>query len=105
MNKISQFWNRIPPPVQKWVKGLEVAVISGLISSLLTIPTADFSTRQGWAKFIAAEAAVMVGCVRLYLAQSPLQNVLSVTQKKSELTDGDLTLKTTDTNVVTGPKP
>lgn len=103
MNTIKAFWNKIPAPVQKWIKGLEVAVISGLISSLVTIPVADFSTKQGWAQFVAAEVAVMAGCVRLYMAQSPLQNVIVATEKKSELTDGNITLTKSETNVVSGP--
>ncbi len=78
-------------------------MLSGLISSLVAVPVSDFSTKQGWAKFIAAEFAVMAGCVRLYMAQSPIQNVLVSTEKKSELTDGNITLKQSETNVVAGP--
>lgn len=82
MDAIKQFWNKIPAPVQKWLKGLEVAVLSGLISSLVAIPVSDFSTKQGWAKFIGAEFAVMAGCVRLYMAQSPFQNALKSDTKQ-----------------------
>lgn len=77
-------WNRIPEKLRTWIKGLEVAIVTGVISGLVTLPTADFSTKAGIAKFAATIATVAGGCLRLYLIQSPIQNVL-------------LQVKTTDT--------
>jgi hypothetical protein len=106
MNTIKSLWSKIPAGVQKWLKGAEVAIVSGVVSSLVAGPNADFSTKAGWTKFILTEVGVMGGCLRLYMAQSPLQNVLTATETKSEITDGDVTVKTTQTNVVTGgPTP
>lgn len=103
MKTIIDLWNKIPAKLQTWLKGLEVAVVSGVISALLAAPSADFSTKAGWAKFLATVGAVIGGCVRLYLTQSPLQNVITATEKKSVVTDGNVAVTTTETNVVTGP--
>jgi len=76
MNKLNVFWQKIPPPVKQWLKGLEVAVVTGCISAIVAAPFADFGTKAGITKFALTIVATAGGCVRLYLAQSPIQAVL-----------------------------
>lgn len=84
MKKILQLWNRLPPRLQQWLRGLEVFVLTGIVTALLKSPSADFTTRAGLAKYFGEILAVAGSCVRLYLAQSPIQTVLFASQARSE---------------------
>lgn len=69
-------WNKTPTPLQKWLKGLEVTLITGLVSGAIAFPRADFTTRVGVGKFIGEFVGAVVVCVRLYMLKSPLQDVV-----------------------------
>lgn len=106
MKFIINLWNKVPPQLQKWLKGLEVAIATGVVSALVAAPSADFRSKAGWASFLGKIALAAATCTRLYMAQSPIQNVLVASEKTTEKTTSDTgatTLKTTTTDVITGP--
>lgn len=103
MQPLIALWNKLPPTVRKWLQGLEVAVITGAISAIVTIPAADFSSKAGVAKFIAAFTVTVGGCVRLYLTQSPVQNVVKELVASKEVTADGVTTSESVRAVVTGP--
>jgi hypothetical protein len=84
--KIIALWNRIPTPVRTWLKGLEVFVLTGTVSALMALPAADFSTTGGIAKFWGIVVAAAGGCVRLYLIQSPVPELIKQTVTASSVT-------------------
>ncbi len=102
MKTIIAYWQKVPQPVQKWLKGLEVFVITGVVTSLVSAPFADFTTKGGIAKFAGIVAATAGGCVRLYLIQSPVQNVIQETVLASKSSSGAETVIASKT---TGPDP
>ena len=75
MNKLTKWiyavWMSIPPKLQGWIKGLEVAILTGAVSAAFAYPVSDFSTKEGIAKFIAVVVAAAGGAMRLYIIQSP----------------------------------
>lgn len=102
MKTIIAYWQRIPAPVRVWLKGLEVFVLTGVVSALLAAPFADFTTKAGIAKFVGIAVASAGACVRLYLIQSPVQNVIQETVLASKSASGQETLIAQKT---TGPDP
>lgn len=76
MGKLLAFWAGLPAPVKVWLKGLEVFVVTGMVSAAFAFPEADFSSRAGIAKFVGIIVTAGGGCVRLYLKQSPVQKVI-----------------------------
>lgn len=97
MTKIIIYWQKLPAPVRTWLKGLEVAVVTGVVTAAATLPFADFSSKAGIAKYAASIAAVAGGCVRLYLTQSPIQTVIQQLELQKTTAQGTeiLTAKTT----------
>ena len=102
---IVAMWNKIPQPVQRWLKGAEVAVVTGVVSALFAAPAADFTTKSGIAKYAATIGAVAAGCLRLYLAQSPIQNVISEVKTSETLKAGAVTLEHSTSETTSGPTP
>lgn len=96
MNKINQLWQQVPPKVKQWLKGLEVAVVTGCVTVILSAPFADFTTKSGIAKFAAAIIATAGGCVRLYLSQSPIQTVIKETVTAKQVTQDSTTSVTAE---------
>ena len=88
MKTIISYWQKVPAPVRTWLKGLEVFVLMGVVTSLMAAPFADFTTKGGIAKFAGIVAATAGGCVRLYLIQSPVQNVIQETVLASKSPSG-----------------
>lgn len=80
MNKVLAFWAGLPAPVKAWLKGLEVFVLSGVVTAAMAFPSADFSSKEGVLKFAGTIVAAAGGCVRLYLIQSPVQKVVAEVQ-------------------------
>ena len=102
---IVALWNKIPPPVQRWLHGAEVTVVIGVVSAVTAAPMADFSSKAGIAKYIASIGAVAAGCLRLYLAQSPIQNVISEVKTSDTLQAGAVTLEHSTSETTSGPTP
>jgi len=102
MKTIISYWQKVPAPVRTWLKGLEVFVLMGVVTSLMAAPFADFTTKGGIAKFAGIVAATAGGCVRLYLIQSPVQNVIQETVLASKSPSGQETVIAQKT---TGPDP
>lgn len=62
-------------PVQKaWLKGAEVAVVSGIGSAALQELSAGGlpTTKAGWTKFASIIAGSVYTALKLYMAQNPL---------------------------------
>lgn len=103
VQRISVLWQKIPPPAQKWLKGAEVFVLTGGISAIISIPHADLTNWHGIVTFGSKVAAAAGGCLRLYMMQSPWQNVVKQIFSVSEKTpEGE---KTVTEEVVSGPPP
>lgn len=96
MKTINQLWQQVPPVVKQWLKGLEVAVITGCVTAILSAPFADFTTKEGILKFAATILATAGGCVRLYLTQSPIQSVIKETVTAKQETKDSVTSVTAE---------
>lgn len=100
-------WNALPAPLRKWLRGAEVAVITAVVASCVGAPMADFHSKAGIAKFVAGVGATAYGALRLYLAQSPVQQVIAEVQQTSEKTvetpAGTTTETATKTTTIAGP--
>jgi hypothetical protein len=90
---IMKQWNAIPKPVQTWLKGLEVAILTGTVSALIAFPASDLTTKAGVVKFVGIVAAAAGACVRLYLKQSPIQNVVEEIAASRTVTVDGLAVK------------
>lgn len=69
-------WQKIPVNVRQWIKGAEVAVVTALVSGFVAAPASDFTTKKGIMEFVAGVGATAYGALRLYMTQSPVQNVI-----------------------------
>lgn len=104
-------WSRLSPKQQAWLKGAEKAAFTGLGSAIFAEPFADFHSKEGIAKYVAAISSAVVVSLRLYMAQSPIQNVifeqkLSSTTKEDGVTKTDAisTTVTGNTDTLSPPK-
>lgn len=96
-------WNKIPAPMQRWIKGAEVAVLTGVVTAIVTAPAADFSSKTSITKFAAYIAVAAGGCMRLYMAQSPLQNVIKQVSAEKTVSAGGVSVKQTLSETTSGP--
>lgn len=79
-------WNALPAPVRKWLRGAEVTVVGAVFATCAVAPLTDFHSKEAIAKFVGAILASAYGALRLYLAQSPVQQVIAEVQQTSEKT-------------------
>lgn len=103
-------WNALPAPVRKWLRGAEVAVTGAIFATCAVAPLTDFHSKVAITKFVGAIGASAYGALRLYLAQSPVQQVIAEVQetseKKTETPAGVKTVETaTKTTTLSGPEP
>jgi hypothetical protein len=103
-------WNALPAPARKWLRGAEVAVTTAVIATCAIAPLTDFHTKAGIAKFAGAVAASAYTALRLYLAQSPVQQMIAevqeTTEKTTETPAGVTTTETANkTTTLSGPAP
>lgn len=98
MNIIITTWNKIPAPAQKWLQGAEVAVLTGLSAAAVSLLTgADFTTKAGITRFAVEVVGTAGACLRLYMAQSPIQKVMSASLAVESKPDGSSTAVLTQT--------
>jgi hypothetical protein len=100
MKKVLAFWAGLPAPVKSWLKGLEVFVLTGVVTAALAFPEADFSSKTGIAKFAGTILAAAGACVRLYLTQSPVQKVIAEVEASRTVSPAG-TVKTTVSETIT----
>lgn len=96
-------WSKVPPPLKAWLKGAEVAVVGAVTAACIGVPATDFTNKESIAKLAAGVGAAAYGAIRLYMAQSPIQNVLQQTASSEKLTAGGLTLEKKTTETISGP--
>jgi hypothetical protein len=102
---IVSVWEKVPVPLQRWLKGAEVAVVTGVVMFLATVPFADFTTKAGITKFWVSIGGVAGGCMRLYMAQSPLQNVIKEVTAEKTVQAGGVSVQEKVTETTSGPSP
>ena len=92
-------WGHIPSPVQKWIKGAEVAVVSAVVGGFVLLPVSDLTTKTGVFKFVGGIVSLAYGGLRLYITQSPVQNVIKevVTEQTAKVGDVELTSSSSET--------
>jgi hypothetical protein len=105
VTKVIDFWQSLPPSIQRWLKGAEVAVGTAIIVGCTGVPFSDFTTKHGILKFLASVAVLAYGGLRLYLAQSPLPTLIKQTVESQTLTIGDISKTTTSTETTTASAP
>lgn len=104
MKKLVDMWKNMPPQLKKWIRGLEVAVLTGVVSAIVTSPLANFHSKEGIVKYAAGILVTAGGCVRLYLTQSPLQNVIKETLINTEVEKDGVKLTQTAKETTSGPQ-
>jgi hypothetical protein len=97
---------RLTPQQVAWLKGAEMAVAGAVASVVLQSITAGFpTTKAGWWKFATIVAGSAYGALRLYMTQSPIQDVLVVKKTTETLQQGDKTLSTSETTAASEVPP
>lgn len=102
---ILTLWRRIPPPVQQWLRGAEVAVVTAIVSAFAIAPLTDFTTKTGIAKFVAGIGGAGYAAFRLYVTQSPVQNVVKQVVTTEHATVDDISMSTSKSETTTGVAP
>lgn len=100
---ITSQWSKVPAPMKAWLKGAEVAVVGAVMAACIGIPATDFTDKTSIVKLAGGIAAAAYGALRLYMTQSPLQNVLQQTASSETLTAGGVTLEKKTTETISGP--
>jgi hypothetical protein len=100
---VADAWKKIPVPLQNWLHGLEVVVVSSVIAAGIGAPATNWHSKESIAKFAAGVGAAAYGALRLYIAQSPVQNVLKQVEQTDRLSTGGVTLEQTKTETLSGP--
>lgn len=100
-NGVLAWWVKLPEPVKKWAKGLEVAVVAALFTAFASAPIANLTTRTGWAEFIGGTVAAAYGAVRLYMMQSPISMVIKQVETSKTVSVGDITQTDTTKETLT----
>jgi hypothetical protein len=90
---------KLTPQQIVWLKGAEFAIVGGVTSAALQALSAGQFPRNkaGWIQFGIIVVGSGYGALKLYMAQSPVQNVLVVQQTTDTLKTADATATKTDT--------
>lgn len=103
--KLKDIWSKLPPKVQQWIKGAEVAVATAVVSAFVATPASDFTTKKGIAEFVAGVGASAYAALRLYMTQSPITVLVKKTAVTKTDAIGELSKSTTVSQTITSGGP
>jgi hypothetical protein len=101
LTKLIAFWNNLPPNTKQWLRGAEIAVVTGVVASFVAAPATDFSSAKGVTEFAAGVATAAYGALRLYMTQSPITALVTTKTASETVAVGAVSQTVSSTETVT----